>query len=152
MNRTSFEKNEKNIYLKAFIYMGKLKIELNNGQNIRDLLQEAYKLADEQLIQAQNEINKMANATKLQEEVMDSKSKYGKIINDYLSIKDKAIGKKIEIAKLLSDIMARKDSKVAVEEESGSGGLFDVNRVKSLIRNIHGEENNKTKTIELNKK
>lgn len=132
--------------------MGKLKIELNNGQNIRDLLQEAYKLADEQLIQAQNEINKMANATKLQEEVMDSKSKYGKIINDYLSIKDKAIGKKIEIAKLLSDIMARKDSKAAVEEESGSGGLFDVNRVKSLIRNIHGEENNKTKTIELNKK
>lgn len=132
--------------------MGKLKIELNNGQNIRDLLQEAYKLADEQLIQAQNEINKMANATKLQEEVMDSKSKYGKIINDYLSIKDKAIGKKIEIAKLLSDIMVRKDSKVAVEEESGSGGLFDVNRVKSLIRNIHGEENNKTKTIELNKK
>ena len=77
--------------------MGKLKIELNNGQNIRDLLQEAYKLADEQLIQAQNEINKMASAIKLQEEVMDSKSKYGKIINDYLSIKDKAISKKIEL-------------------------------------------------------
>ena len=80
--------------------MGKLKIELNNGQNIRDLLQEAYKLADEQLIQAQNEINKMARATKLQEEVMDSKSKYGKIINDYLSIKCLLIWSYIERRKI----------------------------------------------------
>lgn len=132
--------------------MGKLKIELNNGQNIRDLLQEAYKLADEQLIQAQNEINKMASATKLQEEVMDSKSKYGKIINDYLSIKDKAISKKIEIAKLLSEIMARKDSKAAVGEEAKGASMFDVNNVKKLIRNFSAEENNKIKTIELNKK
>lgn len=132
--------------------MGKLKIELNNGQNIRDLLQEAYKLADEQLIQAQNEINKMASATKLQEEVMDSKSKYGKIINDYLSIKDKAISKKIEIAKLLSEIMARKDSKAAVGEEAKGASVFDVNNVKKLIRNFSTEENNKIKTIELNKK
>ena len=37
--------------------MGKLKIELNDTQNIRDLLQEAYRLADEQIVQAQNEIN-----------------------------------------------------------------------------------------------
>ena len=132
--------------------MGKLKIELNNGQNIRDLLQEAYKLADEQLIQAQNEINKMASATKLQEEVMDSKSKYGKIINDYLSIKDKAISKKIEIAKLLSEIMARKDSKAAVGEDAKGARVFDVNNVKKLIRNFSAEENNKIKTIELNKK
>lgn len=132
--------------------MGKLKIELNNGQNIRDLLQEAYKLADEQLIQAQNEINKMASATKLQEEVMDSKSKYGKIINDYLSIKDKAISKKIEIAKLLSEIMARKDSNAAVGEEAKGASVFDVNNVKKLIRNFSAEENNKIKTIELNKK
>ena len=132
--------------------MGKLKIELNNGQNIRDLLQEAYKLADEQLIQAQNEINKMASATKLQEEVMDSKSKYGKIINDYLSIKDKAISKKIEIAKLLSEIMARKDSKASVGEDAKGASVFDVNNVKKLIRNFSAEENNKIKTIELNKK
>jgi hypothetical protein len=65
--------------------MGKLKIELNDIQNIRDLLQETYNLANEQLIQAQNEINKMSNATKLQEEAMDAKVKYGKIINDYLA-------------------------------------------------------------------
>ena len=36
-----------------------LKIRLNDIQNIRDLLQETYRLADEQIIQAQNEINKL---------------------------------------------------------------------------------------------
>ena len=66
--------------------MAKLKIELNDIQNIRDLLQETYRLADEQIIQAQNEINKMANATSLQEESIDGKAKYGKIINDYMAI------------------------------------------------------------------
>ena len=79
--------------------MAKFKIELYNSENIKNLLQEAYMLADEQLIQAQNEINKLASATKLQEEVMESKAKYSKAINDYLGIKDKAISKKMEIAK-----------------------------------------------------
>ena len=41
--------------LKRYIHMDKnLKIELNNPNNIRDLLQNAYKLADSQIIQAQN--------------------------------------------------------------------------------------------------
>ena len=71
--------------------MAKFKIELNNASNIRDLLQETYKLADQQLVQAQDEMNKLANATRLQDEVMDSKQKYSKAMNDYLSIKDKAI-------------------------------------------------------------
>ena len=67
--------------------MARFKLELNNTQNLRDLLQSAYNLADEQIIQAQNEINKMASATQLQNEAMDAKAKYGKIINDYLGIK-----------------------------------------------------------------
>ena len=97
---------KKKIDGKLFItyIMGKLKIEINDIQNIRDLLQETYKLADEQIIQAQNEINKLSNATKLQDEVMDSKSKYAKAINDYLGMKDKAIAKKLDIAKILSEI------------------------------------------------
>ena len=63
--------------------MAKFKIELNDSQNVRDVLQQAYDLSDAQIIQAQNEINKMATATKLQDEVMESKAKYGKIVNDY---------------------------------------------------------------------
>ena len=84
--------------------MAKFKIKINDVDNIRDLLQESYRLADEQIIQSQNEINKLANSTRLQDEIMDAKGKYAKAINDYLSMKDKAISKKIEIAKLLTEI------------------------------------------------
>ena len=76
--------------------MPKFKIELNSPENIREILQIAYNLSDEQLVQAQNEINRMVNATQLQNEVMDSKTKFAKSINDYLSIKDKAISKSLE--------------------------------------------------------
>ena len=67
--------------------MAKLKIELNDIQNIRDLLQETYRLADEQIVQAQNEINKLSVSTQLEQEAMDAKSKYAKAINDYLGMK-----------------------------------------------------------------
>lgn len=133
--------------------MGKLKIELNDTQNIRDLLQEAYKLADEQLIQAQNEINKMSNATKLQEEAMDSKAKYGKIINDYLAIKDKAISKKLDIAKLLTDIYHFKGNvKDALENgEAAKNMSFDFDDIRKIVDDSLNEQE-KTKTIQLNKK
>ena len=85
--------------------MAKYKIELNSSENLKNLLQETYELADAQLIQAQNEINKLSNSTNLQDEIMDAKQKYSKAINDYLSIKDKAIGKKLDIAKMLSEII-----------------------------------------------
>ena len=133
--------------------MGKLKIELNDTQNIRDLLQEAYKLADEQLIQAQNEINKMSNATKLQEEAMDAKAKYGKIINDYLAIKDKAISKKLDIAKLLTDIYHFKGNvKDALENgEAAKNMSFNFDDIRKIVDDSLNEQE-KTKTIQLNKK
>ena len=84
--------------------MARYKVIINNIENIQQLLQETYDLANEQIVQSQNEINKLANSTQLHEEIMDSKSKYAKAINDYLKIKDSAISKKIDIARLLSDI------------------------------------------------
>ena len=66
--------------------MPKLKIELNDLQNIRDLLQNAYNLAEEQIVQSQNEINKLSNATQLQEETIEGRTKYAKAINDYLGM------------------------------------------------------------------
>ena len=84
--------------------MAKLKIQVNDPNVIRDLLQEAYNLADEQLVMAHMEITKMSNAVQLQDTIMDEKSKYGKIISDYLAVRDKAMAKKIEIAKLLTEI------------------------------------------------
>ena len=134
--------------------MAKFKIELNDLGNIRDLLQEAYMLADEQLIQAQNEINKLSTATKLHEEVMDSKAKYAKAMNDYMGVKDKAISKKMEIAKLLTEILNHNGNVGGAQEGMSSvKQSFDITKIKEMVKTMH-EENSaeKTKTIELTKK
>jgi predicted nucleic acid-binding Zn-ribbon protein len=133
--------------------MGKLKIELNDIQNIRDLLQEAYKLADEQIVQSQNEINKLSSATNLHEEAMDAKAKYAKSINDYLSIKDKAIAKKLDIAKLLSDILNHNgDVKSAIDNGSAMKNMsINFDDIRKIVDDSLNEQE-KTKTIQLNKK
>lgn len=133
--------------------MAKFKVELYNADNIRSILQQAYDLSDEQIIQAQNEINKMASATRLQDEVMDSKAKYGKIINDYLSIKDKAISKKVEIAKLMNDILnSYRNSMPGIgDATTGVKQSFDLSKIKEMVKNMH-DENEQTKKIELTKK
>ena len=134
--------------------MAKFKVEVNDINNIRDVLQKAYDLADEQLIQAQNEINKLATATKLQEEVMDSKAKYAKAMNDYMGIKDKAISKKMEIAKLLSEILNHTNSAnsgMLTDTSSGVKQSFDLSKIKEMVKSMH-DEKEQTKTIELTKK
>jgi hypothetical protein len=133
--------------------MGKLKIELNDIQNIRDLLQEIYRLADEQIVQVQNEINKLTNATNLHEEAMDAKAKYSKAINDYLGIKDKAIAKKLDISKLLTDIYTHNgDVKGALEHgEAAKNMSFDFADIRKIVDDSLNEQE-KTKTIQLNKK
>lgn len=133
--------------------MGKLKIELNNTQNLRDLLQEVYRLADEQIMQAQNEINKLSVATQLQEEAMDAKSKYAKAINDYLSMKDKAISKKIDIAKILADIYHHNgDVKDTLENGTSMKDLsFDFDDIRKIVDDSL-QKKEETKKIELNKR
>lgn len=133
--------------------MAKFKIELNNGQNIKDLLQNAYNLADEQIIQAQNEINKLSVATQLQEEPMEAKSKYAKAINDYLGMKDKAISKKIDIAKILTDIYHHNgDVKAALNDGMSTNDLsFDFDDIRKIVDDSL-QEKEETKKIELNKR
>jgi hypothetical protein len=95
----------------------------------------------------------MANATQLQEESIDGKAKYGKIINDYLGVKDKAISKKIDIAKILTDIHNHNgDVKEALENGAQSKGMdFNFDDIKKMIDESY-EDKEKTKTIQLNKK
>jgi len=131
--------------------MGKLKLELNNPQNVRDLLQEVYRLSDEQIIQAQNEINKLSVSTELEKEPMDARAKYAKAINDYLSMKDKAIAKKIDVAKILSEIYLKNgDVKGAIEDMGGMGDMsFNFDDIKQMVDNSLNEKE-QTKKIELN--
>ena len=130
--------------------MTKLKIQLNDPQNLRDLLQEAYNLASEQIVQIQNEINKMTNSTRLQDEPMDAKSKFAKAINDYLGMKDKAISKKIDIAKILADV-ANHNGNVQEAFEDGSNMKsmdFNFDDIKKMV-DEHYQDNEKTKTIKM---
>jgi len=131
--------------------MPKLKIEINDSQTLKDLLQEVYNLADEQIVQAQNEINKLSNATQLQEEAMDARSKYAKAINDYLGMKDKAIAKKLDVAKIMSDVIKYNgDVKAALSDNEAAKDLeFDFDNIKKLVNEQLVE---KTKKIDLNKK
>lgn len=125
--------------------MAKYKIVINSVDNIRDLLQETYALADEQLVQAQNEINKLSNSTNLQDEIMDAKQKYAKAINDYLGVKDKAISKKLEIAKLLTEIMKHNgDVEGAVNDEKSMKNIsFDFSKLRE---EMDKQKNNSDKT------
>ena len=131
----------------------KLKIEVNNVQNIQALLQEAYFLADEQIIQVHNEINKMANATQLQEESIEGKGKYGKIINDYLAIKDKAIAKKIDIAKVMTDIYHHATSSSdGLEGSSVAKGMtLNLDDIRKMVDDSFKENETTTKKIDLGK-
>jgi hypothetical protein len=133
--------------------MGRLKIEINDVNNIREVLQESYRLADEQIIQSQNEINKLSHASVLQEEPMEARAKYAKAINDYLSIKDKAISKKLEIAKVLTDIYQHNgDIKGAMDDGGATANMsFNFEDIRKIVDNSF-EEKEKTKKIELNKK
>lgn len=131
--------------------MPKLKIEINDSQTLKDLLQEVYNLSDEQITQAQNEINKLSTATQLQDEPMDARSKYAKAINDYLGMKDKAIAKKLDVAKIMSDVIKYNgDINVALNNSDSAKDLeFDFDNIKKLVNEQLVE---KTKKIDLNKK
>lgn len=133
--------------------MGKIKIELNDADNLRDLLQEVYRMADEQIIQAQNEINKLSSSTNLVEEPMESKAKYAKAINDYLGIKDKAISKKLDVSKIMTDILHHNGNvKEALEEGTNMKSMdFNFDDIKKMVDENY-QEKETTKTIKLNKK
>ena len=129
--------------------MAKYKVELNSKNNIRDLLQEAYRLADEQIVLADKEITKLASATKLNEEPMDAKAKYAKAVNDYMGMKDKAIGKKLDIAKVLKEIIVSAESAKAQkggEEMKANSGTIDFAQIRKMVEDAY-DEKPKKKTI-----
>lgn len=83
----------------------KYKLKLNSSQKIEELLQELYDEADKNIVEIQNEMNKLANSVQLDKEIVDAKAKYAKAMNDFITNKDKAIGRKLDIAKLMSEIL-----------------------------------------------
>ena len=78
------------------------KLRLNSLDKIEELLQELYNEADKNIVEIQNQMNKLSNSVALNDEIMDSKTKYAKAMNDFITNKDKAIGRKLDIAKLMT--------------------------------------------------
>lgn len=131
--------------------MAKLKIEINDSQNLKDLLQEVYNLSNEQIVQAQNEINKLASATQLQNESIDGKEKYAKAINAYLGMKDKAISKKLDVAKILSEVIRHNgdlNPNNAETDTHTKKSDFDFSDIKQMVDQLSQE---KVKTIQVRK-
>lgn len=82
----------------------RFKVKLNSLDKIEELLQEQYNDADKNIVEAQNQINKIINSVDLNNEIADAKAKIAKAINDFIKTKDAAIGRKLEIAKLMTEI------------------------------------------------
>lgn len=115
----------------------KYKLKLNSSEKIEELLQELYEEADKNIVEIQNEINKLSNSVNLTEESIDGKTKYAKAINDFISNKDKAIGRKLDIAKLMSEILKYNGNvKLAVTE----GEIPDWQEITKALIDTKEEE------------
>lgn len=116
----------------------KYKLKLNSAEKIEELLQELYEEADKNIVEIQNEMNKLASSVQLSEEIVDAKAKYAKAMNDFITNKDKAIGRKLDIAKLMSEILKFNGNiKLAITE----GDIPDWQEVtNALIDNSFNNE------------
>ena len=108
----------------------KYKLKLNSSQKIEELLQELYDEADKNIVEIQNEMNKLANSVQLDKEIVDAKAKYAKAMNDFITNKDTAIGRKLDIAKLMSEILKFNGNvKMAVTE----GNIPDWDEITNAL-------------------
>ena len=108
------------------------KLKLNSAQKIEELLQELYDEADKNIVEIQNEMNKLANSVQLDQEIVDAKAKYAKAMNDFITNKDKAIGRKLDIAKLMSEILKFNGNvKLAITE----GDIPDWDEITNALVN-----------------
>lgn len=106
------------------------RLKLNSLDKIEELLQELYNEADKNIVETQNQMNKLSNSVALNEEIMDAKAKYAKAMNDFITNKDKAIGRKLEIAKLMTEIHKfNGDVGKMVENEESVGNWEDLKEV-----------------------
>ena len=113
----------------------KYTVKLNNIDKIEQLLQETYNLACQQYTQIQTEINKIANTTKLNELDIDGKEKYGKIMNNYIALQQKAITQKFDIAKLMSEIVKHNgDIKRALDATKNVPTTLDISALRELAK------------------
>ena len=130
----------------------KYTVKLNNIEKIEQLLQETYDLANRQTTQIQEEINKIANTTVINDLDIEGKEKYAKIMNGYISLQQKAIQQKFDVAKLMSEVLKHNgDVNMALKETKKGPTTLDLTQLKKLALNATTQSNNTTEHYELKK-
>lgn len=128
----------------------RINIKLNSDDKIEQLLQESYNNSCRQYIQIQEEINKIANTTIINNLDIDGKEKYAKIMNNYLTLLQKANAQKVDIAKLLTEIKKMSGNvNDAINNLKGSNMTLDVEKLRKLA--INAAQNNDGEKYQLNK-
>lgn len=111
----------------------KYKVKLNDNNKIEELLQETYDLACQQYKAIQDEINKMAGSTVIKDLDIDGKEKYGKIMNNYMGLQQKAIAQKFDIARLMSEVVKHGgDIKGAIDASKQMPTTLDLDKLRKL--------------------
>ena len=126
----------------------KYTVKLNNIDKIEQLLQETYNLACQQFTQIQGETNKIANTTILKDLDIDGKEKYGKIMNNYISLQQKSITQKFDIAKLMSEIIKHNgDIDGALKDAAKAHTSLDIKSIRDIVNKA--KESNDTQVYQL---
>ncbi len=111
----------------------KFKVKLNNNDKIEQLLQETYDQACQQHKSLQDEINKLAGSTTYKDLDIDGKEKYGKIMNNFFTLQQKAIGQKFEIAKLLAEVVKHGGNvKDALDDVSKAPTTLNLDKLREI--------------------
>jgi hypothetical protein len=128
----------------------RINIKLNSDDKIEQLLQESYNNSCRQYIQIQEEINKIANTTVINNLDIDGKEKYAKIMNNYLTLLQKANAQKVDIAKLLTEIKKMSGNVNEALNNLKSGNMtLDVEKLRKLA--INAAKDNDGEKYQLNK-
>lgn len=123
------------------IKIKKYKVKLNNNDKIEELLQETYDLACQQYKSIQDEINKMANNTIIKDLDIDGKEKYGKIMNNYITLQQKSIGQKFDIAKLMAEVVKHGgDVKGAIDASKAMPTTLDLDKLRQLAKDANSND------------
>jgi cysteinyl-tRNA synthetase len=126
-----------------------LKLRINNLTILEALLQELYDESTKNIYEIQNEMNRLSNSVQLNEEIMDSKVKYAKAMNDYSSNKNKALGTKLDVAKLMAELYKFQGNVKKMNQESEE--LPNWGDVISQINEMGEEQKENTKVYKMKK-
>lgn len=120
----------------------KYKVKLNNIEKIEQLLQETYDIATQQHKSLQDEINKIATTTTVNDLDIDGKEKYGKIMTNYYTLQQKANAQKQDIAKLMAEVVKHGgDVKGALTEAAKIPTTLDLDKLRKLAADVSSTSN-----------